>query len=74
MEGWRLVCDFFMACSVKKSDGVRMQGVSARTFSTRLYGKLWEHVVKIALKKYGHNDVTILNSSWHLHHPKYVLI
>ena len=28
----------------QKPDGFRMQGVSARTFSTRLYGKLWEHV------------------------------
>ena len=27
-------------------DGVRIQGASARTFSTRLYRKLKEHVVK----------------------------
>ena len=37
--GWFVI--FFMACSVKISDGVRIKGVSARTFSTRLYGKLW---------------------------------
>ena len=39
----------------QKSDGVRIQGVSERTFSTRLYGKLWEHVAKTAFKrmKYG---------------------
>ena len=34
----------FMACAVKNQEGVITQGVSARTFSTRLYGKLWEHV------------------------------
>ena len=37
-----LLC--FMTFSVKKPDGVRMQGISARIFITRLYGKLWEHV------------------------------
>ena len=35
-----------MACSVKISDGVIMQGVSARIFGTRMYSKLWEHVMK----------------------------
>ena len=34
-----------------KKDGVRIQGVSARTFRTRLYVKLWEHVEQTALKK-----------------------
>ena len=34
----------FMAFAVKNQEGVRIQGVSARTFSTRLYGELWEHV------------------------------
>ena len=39
-----------------------MQGVSARTFSPRMYDKLWEHVVKTDKKmKYGYNDVVILN-------------
>ena len=33
----------FMACAVKNQEGVRIQGVSARTFSTRLHRKLWEH-------------------------------
>ena len=41
-----LLC--FMTCSVKKKDGVRIQGVSARKFSTRLYRKLWEHVEQTA--------------------------
>ena len=35
---------FFMACSVKKEVRVRIQVVSACTFSTRLDEKLWEHV------------------------------
>ena len=39
----------FMAHSVKLYDMVRIQGVSARTFSTRLFGKLWEPVTKTAL-------------------------
>ena len=59
----------------QKKDGVVMQGVSARTFSARLYWKLWEHVVETALKiKYGYNDVAILNSSCHLHQPIDVLL
>ena len=33
----------FMAHSVKKLEGVRMQAVSARTFSNRMYRNLWEH-------------------------------
>ena len=45
MEGWRLVCDCVLRhVPSKKSDGFRMQGVTVRTFSTRLYGKMWEHV------------------------------
>ena len=40
--GWFVIV--FNGIFRKKSDGVRMQGVSACTFSTRLYGKLWEHV------------------------------
>ena len=52
MEGWPLVCDCVLwHVPSKKSDGVRMQDFSVRTFSTRLYGKLWEHVMKTALKK-----------------------
>ena len=43
-----LLC--FMTFSVKKSNEVRMQNVSERTFITMLYGKLWKHVVKSALK------------------------
>ena len=34
----------------QKVDGFRMKGVSARTFSTSMYGKMWEHVVKTAFK------------------------
>ena len=41
---------FLRVHSVKKSDGVRKQGVSARTVSTRMYRKLWEHVVKTSFK------------------------
>ena len=33
-----------MACDVKNKEQVRIQGVNARIFSTRLYRKLWEHV------------------------------
>ena len=54
-----------------------MQGVSACTFINSLYGKLWEHVVKTAffkIMKYGYNDVAILNSSWNLNQPTYVLL
>ena len=40
--GWFVIV--FMAYSVKKSYGIRMQGIIARTFSTRLYRKMWEHV------------------------------
>ena len=35
----------------KKKDSFRIHGVSSSTFSTMLYGKLWEHVAKTALKK-----------------------
>ena len=66
-----------MTCSVIKSDEVRIQSFIARTFSTSLYGKLWEHVVKISFflrMKYGYNDVVILKSSWHLHQPTDVFI
>ena len=35
---------FLIDISIKKLDGIRMQGVSTRTFGTRMYGKLWEHV------------------------------
>ena len=41
----------FIECFVKKQDRVRIQGVSVHTFSTRMYGKLWEPVTKTALKK-----------------------
>ena len=69
-------CLWFMESSAKKSDGVRIQGVSERTFSTGLYGKLWEHVVKTAflIMKYGYNDISIMNSSWKLHQPTDVLL
>ena len=40
-----------MARFVKKYDRIRVQGVSACTFSSGLYGKLWEPVTKIAFKK-----------------------
>ena len=38
------LCLCCMACAVKNQEGVVIQGVSARTFSTSLYGKMWEHV------------------------------
>ena len=56
MEGWRLVFIVFMACSVKKEVRVRIQVVSACTFSTRLDEKLWEHVT---LKKINVKVVTM---------------
>ena len=35
---------YLMACPVKNQEGVRIQGVSAHTFSNRMYRKLWEYV------------------------------
>ena len=48
----------FMACSIKKSDGARMQGISARKLITRLYRKVWEHVMKRALKQNSQTNLT----------------
>ena len=41
---------FVMACFVKKYDRIITQGVSARTFSSGLCGKLCEPVKKIVFK------------------------
>ena len=41
----------FMACAIKNKEWVWIKGVSVRTFSTRLYGKLWEHVAWKYIKK-----------------------
>ena len=43
-----------MECAVKNKEQVVIQGVSACTFSTRLYRDLWEHVAfkKIKDKKW----------------------
>ena len=65
----------FIACSVKKADGVIIQGDSVRTFSARLYRNLWEHVIKTGLKmKCGYNDGALLISSWHLYQPTDVIL
>ena len=37
----------FMARAVKNKERVGIQGGSACTFSTRLYGDLWEHITYI---------------------------
>ena len=37
---------FFNITLCQKKDRVRLHGVSARSFSTRLYSKLWEPVTK----------------------------
>ena len=55
--GWFLTV--FYGMFHQKSDWVIMQGFSARTFSTSLYGKLWEHVIKIALKKSNMGAMTL---------------
>ena len=65
-----------MAGYIKKIDGVKIQCAGAGTFTNILCWKLWEYVVKIdfLIMTYGYNDVVIMNSSCHLHHPKDVLI
>ena len=44
--GWIVIVFYGTFC--EKKDRFRIHGVSARTFSTRLYRKLWEHVTQIA--------------------------
>ena len=52
VDGWVAVGLWFcfVTCSVKKSDGFIIQGVSACTFGNMLYGDLWEHVTYTAFK------------------------
>ena len=45
IEGWWLVCDFFlMARAVKNKEGFVIQGVSVCTVIATMHMKLWEHV------------------------------
>ena len=55
--GWFVIVFYDMFC--QKIDGVVIQGVSARTFSTRLYMNLWEHVVKTV---FLNNEIGV---QWH---------
>ena len=51
----------FMTCAVKNKEQVGIQGVSACTFGTRMYGDLWEHV---AFKKIKNEKMVTMTSQF----------